>query len=242
MISLKNFKPGTRNFYVLLAIVATVVFIVFMLARQKKENFSFGSIFGKVKDVAVGVGQTYKQAGQQLYDQVKQNMPQAYSPQWTYRQWNGKTWSCPAGTYDYGGQDEKQCLVGSGPTGYAPQRWRWDGTTWGWSCPNNSTLTPEGQWEKKCIFGATGRQLIDGTWKCNNTQTDTGFNWDNTDWFNGGRQCSLGDGWNTVFTTRVFKDGKWTCPANTTDTGYNWGSKSSSGEDRGFAQCQYIGG
>lgn len=240
MMNLGTFKIGATTLYILLALCATVL-AIYMITR-KRENFSFGDIFKKVKNVAVNVGNTVKNTGEGVFNKVKDTVAPGYVPQWTYRQWNGKTWSCPAGSYDYGQNDEHQCLVGDGTTGFAPQSWRWDGKQWGWSCPANFTQTGDSDWNKKCLAGATGRQYIDGSWKCNNTQTDTGANWGTTDWYNAQRQCALGSGYNTVFTTRMYINNSWQCPPSTRDTGFNWGDKMADGSDAGAFQCQYIGG
>ena len=152
-----------------------------------------------------------------------------YKPGWAFRTWNGRTWECPQGSVDYM-RDENQCLTSE----YGPRLWRPDDEgTWGWSCPNGTTPNDSNDGNKKCIVGHNKKMLIDGVWRCTDTETDTGHTWENSDWFTAQKQCKRT---NSVFTHRMKIGGEWKCPPATTDTGFTWDN----GGDNGGKQCQYT--
>ncbi|AGE52492.1 hypothetical protein PBCVCvsA1_288L [Paramecium bursaria Chlorella virus CvsA1] len=212
-------KLQTKQMILLGVIAAVVVFIIFMLTRKKKEGFSIGNIFGKVKGAVTGtVGK--------VVNVVK---PQGYSPQFTNRLNYGKFWACPEGTTDWGSED-KQCLVSQ----YGPMIWRnKGGNEWGWGCPAGAAPNNSDDWNQKCIQGYSMKKLIDGQWRCTDTEIDTGKDWSNSDWYTAQQQCDRGN--NKVFTRRMYIDGKWQCPDGTWDTGFTW----SDGENGG-KQCKYY--
>jgi hypothetical protein len=149
-------------------------------------------------------------------------------PQYTYRVYDGKLWHCPEGAVDMGDQD-RQCLVSD----LGPPIWKVGGDgSWGWHCPNGTTPTDSSDWENKCVKGHSARQLVDGKWTCLDTETDTGKNWENSNWYDAHKQCYRNS---TVFTTRMSVGGKWMCPPGTTDTGYSWNQ----GYEIGRRQCKY---
>ena len=214
----------SQSSLILIASILVVLVIIF-ITRRKKEKFSFGSIFDKIKDVAVTVGKTTAGVATGVINKVTGG---GYKPTWAYRTWNGRTWECPPGSIDYGREDDKQCLTSAN----GPEVWRPDASgNWGWSCPNGTTPNNSNDGNQKCIAGYSGKVLVDGQWRCTDTETDTGRNWDNSDWFTAQQQCKRGD---TVYTYRMNVGGEWKCPPGTTDTGYSW-----SDGDNGGKQCQY---
>jgi len=189
--------------------------------KKKKEGFSIGSIFGKVKNVVGGaVGKVSSVVS-----------PPGYQPQYTTRINYGNFWACPEGSTDLGDQD-KQCLVSQ----YGPQMWRnTPGSGWSWSCPNGTAPNNSSDWNQKCVQAYSLRQNIDGQWRCLDTETDTGATWTNSDWYGAQKQCDRGN--NRVFTTRMYINNAWVCPPGTWDTGFTWSDGANGGK-----QCQYYGG
>ncbi|ABT14747.1 hypothetical protein NY2A_B348L [Paramecium bursaria Chlorella virus NY2A] len=214
-------KLQTRHMLVIGVVAAIVIFIIFMLTRKKKEGFSIGNIFGKVKSAVTGtVGK--------VVNVVK---PQGYKPEFVNRTWDGRVWRCPDGTTDYGAED-KQCLVSP----YGPMMWRnKGGNEWNWGCPNGTAPNNSDDWNQKCVQGYSMRQNIDEQWRCTDTEIDTGKDWSNSDWFSAQMQCDRGN--NRVFTRRMYINGAWKCPPGTVDTGRTWNDG-----EKGGDQCKYIGG
>jgi hypothetical protein len=61
----------------------------------------------------------------------------------------------------------------------------------------------------QCRAGRSKRKLINGVFKCYETEIDTD-----------GLNCMAGN--DIVFTTREYYNGKWLCPSGTVDTGFTW--------------------
>jgi hypothetical protein len=197
------------------AILLVIVLIVItMLRKPKKEKFSFNDIFKKVKNVGKKVGNVAKDGFNAAKNVVA---PNSYNPTYTNRVLYGnKVWACPEGTTDMG-DEARQCLTSQ----YGPQIWRNDGSgNWGWACPNGTALVNTGDWNQKCARGFSSRKLINGTWKCYDTEVDTGKTWENSDYYAAQQQCKTPD--DASFTTRAWDGKAWSCPAGTTDTGFSW--------------------
>lgn len=212
---------------VLVALAATILAVVLV---KRKESFSLGSIFKKVKDGVSKVVDGGKTAVGGAISAVKGGgggQP-AFVPTYTGRVWTGVDWACPWWSVETGLEDARGCITSQ----YHNPMWRWDGKEWGWSCPNGTTPTGEGQWEKKCEVGWMGRQLLDKKWQCPWGTEDSGKNWDNASWSEAQKQCRR----MRPYTVRHMIDGKWACPPGSTDTGRGWGQKG--GED----QCKWNGG
>jgi len=203
-------RPGTTAFYLACAIFAVIlVTILVNITKKKQENFSFKSIFSKIADV------------------VKP------SPKFVPRYWNGRTWSCPNGTIDYGDNynNGNGCLVDKfGPAVNG-------------KCPTNTVPVFSGDPNKMCMAGYSTRTYVgDGKYKCLDWQEDTGRDWSNGDWYAAQQQCKVN---NTVFTPPALTTAGWVCPPETTKkTGFAWGDKfvnqDGSIGDGGYAQCQYV--
>jgi len=201
------------------AILLVIVLIVItMLRKPKKEKFSFNDIFKKVKNVGKKVGNTVAGVAKDGFNAAKNVVaPNSYQPTYTNRVLYGnKVWACPEGTLDMG-DEARQCLTSQ----YGPQIWRNDGSgNWGWMCPNGSALVNTGDWNQKCAKGFSSRKLINGTWKCFDTEVDTGRTWENSDYYAAQQQCKTPN--DASFTTRAWDGQAWSCPAGTTDTGFSW--------------------
>ena len=216
-------------------IVAVAVVVMVMKRRTKREGFSFSSIGNAFKNFGKGVASSSVNLYHDVSGTGPSPSPPPYVPTYSGRQYDGNDWSCPSGTVDTGLEDARGCA----PIGqYMPPLWRWDGTQWGWSCPNWTVPTDSNvvgsQWEKKCLVGFSGRMVIDGTWTCPQGTTDTGHNW-NDPYYVALQQCQRSGG---AYTVRV-SDGKggWMCPAGSKDTGLGWSSPSNQ-----WNQCKWIGG
>jgi len=222
-------RPGTTAFYLACAIFAVIlVTILVNMTKKKQENFSFGSIFSKIADVGKNVGKTVAGTAVNIYNTVK-----PYNPKFVPRYWNGRTWSCPNGTIDYGDNynNGNGCLVDK----YGP--------TVNGKCPTNTVPVDSGDQNKKCLAGYSTRTYVgDGKYRCLDWQEDTGRDWSNSDWFTAHQQCKVN---NTVFTPPALTTAGWVCPPETTKkTGFVWGDKfvnqDGSIGDGGYAQCQYV--
>lgn len=201
-------------FALLALIFMSVVSITFH--GRKKENFSIGNIFNKVKNVALGVK-----------DKVVGivNKQDSYQPIYQGRTLtsNGSMWFCSQGVDSGATDDSKACLVS--PLG--PQVWREDGGNWGWYCPRGSTPNDSSDWNQKCVQGYSTKQLIDGNWRCLDSEMTTGKDWSNSDWYTAQQQCSGV----RAYTQRHKIGGKWTCPDGYIDTGLGWDAPD------GMVQC-----
>ncbi|AGE57894.1 hypothetical protein PBCVNW6652_114L [Paramecium bursaria Chlorella virus NW665.2] len=197
-----------------LALVIVLIVITMLLKKPaKKENFSFGDIFKTVKNVGKKVGEVAKDGFNAAKNVVA---PNSFQPTYTNRVLYKNLWACPSGTVDYG-DEARQCLTSQ----YGPQIWRADGAgNWGWACPNGTSLVNTGDWNQKCAKGFSQRKLIGGTWKCYDTEVDTGKTWENSDYYAAQQQCATGD--DASFTTRVYDGTNWVCPSGSVDTGFTW--------------------
>jgi hypothetical protein len=210
------------------ALVLVIILVVItMLCKPKpKDNFSFNVFEKKVTDTTKKVGNTV--AG------IAKNVvaPNSYRPTYTKRVLYGnKVFACPEGTLDMG-DEARQCLTSQ----YGPQIWRTDESgSWGWMCPNGSSLINTGDWNQKCAKGFSQRKLIGGTWKCYDTEVDTTLTWENSDYYAAQQQCKTPD--DASFTTRVWDGKNWSCPAGTTDTGFSWDDGAIGGK-----QCRILPG
>ena len=196
-----------------LALVIFLIVLTMLLKKPKKENFSFGEVFKKVKDVGKKVGNVAKDGFNAAKNVVA---PNSFQPTYTNRIFYKNLWACPPGTADMG-DEARQCLTSA----YGPMIWRAtsDGT-WGWACPNGTSLVNTGDWNQKCARGFSQRKLIGGTWKCYDTEVDTGRTWENSDYYAAQQQCATGD--DASFTTRIYDGKNWVCPSGSTDTGFTW--------------------
>ena len=246
----------TKTSMLLLAALAVVLLVIASLTIFKnKENFSFGDIFKKIKNVASNVFNKVKDVGGKVVGKVKdvegrvigkigdiipgggskvevkgKLFDKDFVPVYYYRERasNG-TWTCPKGTIDMGSNDDKQCLASE----IGPRIWRDTGNgEWGWKCAEGMTPNPVMDlWNQQCVRGWSQRRWINGGWKCYSTDEDTGMSWENAEWWAAWRQCKKGD--YPSVTTRMWDGKGWSCPPGTTDTGLDW----SDGKD-GFKQCK----
>ncbi len=227
-------------FLVVVAVVVLLAAGIFVMwKRQKREDGFFSNVGGffkgvgqKTAEIGKTVGTTVVNAGKTA-GTVVGIVPPPYAPTYSGRQWDNFDWSCPWWTVETGFQEPKACY--NKP--YTTQVWRWDGTKWGWSCPNGTVPNNDGQWEKKCLVGYMGRVYTDKGYMCPSGTTDTGKNWDNSDWYTAQQQCQRGG----PYTTRIPVNGKWVCPPGSKDTGMSWGNTDPKDPDRGWKQCMWVG-
>ncbi len=216
-----------------LVVVAIVVLLsaggYVMWRRQKRED----GFFSDVGNFFKGVGQKAADLGKNVAGKVGIVQP-AYVPTFSGRQWDNYDWSCPWWTVESGNSDNNKACY---KQPFTSQVWKWDGTKWGWACPNGTTPNNDGQWEKKCVVGYMGRVYTDKGYVCPSGTTDTGKNWDNSDWHTAQQQCQRGG----PYTTRIPVGGKWVCPPGSKDTGLSWGSTDPKDPDRGWKQCKWTG-
>lgn len=158
--------------------------------------------------------------------------PAKYQVTYRGREWDGKDWSCPAGTIETGNSDDSKACITSQ---FHPPTWRNNGKEWSHSCPNLTVETGEQEWEKKCEVGWVHRQQIDGKWQCPPETEDSGKTWDNSPWKDAQKQCKV----KGPYTRRTLGTDKktWVCPEGTKDTGLTWTSPQNGGN-----QCKWIGG
>ena len=245
-----------RATYLLLAAAALAfVSVMACMARNKKETFSLGDFFKKVKNFGQNVGEkvvnTGKNVGEKIVDSGKNVVGKIgdiipgggskvevrgkifdanFVPVYKYRERasNG-TWTCPRGTVDMGTNDDKQCLASE----IGPRIFRnlGDGN-WGWKCAEGTAPNPGANlWNQQCVRGWSQRRYINGKWRCYSTDTDTNADWSNTEWWGAHRQCLKGE--YPSVTTRMWDGKGWSCPPGTDDTGLDW----KDGKD-GFKQCK----
>ena len=215
--------PGATEIGVVVAGLTLVVLVVLHLTRgSRREGFSFGNLFKKVtsgvstgvntvKNTAVGGFNTAKGV-------VNNVVNKPYAPTYVGRAWNGFEWECPTDTVDTGRSNDVACLASS----HMHPLWRWNGSSWGWSCPNGTAPTAEGEWNKRCEKGWIFRAAANGTYACPGGTWDSGATWSNSTWHGAHKQCKL----STMYTTRMWDGRKWSCPAGTTDTNRTWGMAS----------------
>jgi hypothetical protein len=153
--------------------------------------------------------------------------PPPFAPTYSGRVWDGLDWSCPDGTVDTGQEDARACVTSQ----FHPPVWKAgnDGA-WGHNCPNGTTPTPEGQWEKKCEVGYTSRVLAGDKWECPAGTSDTGKDWGNSTWHEAQKQCKRSG----AYTLRVQSGDAWVCPPATKDMGVSWG------QPNGEKQCKWV--
>lgn len=214
-------------FAALAALVTALV--VYRLAPMRRERFSFGGLWDKVKDKAGDVADLAKKKGSLSGEQpapqpASQPAPQpvaqptpapqpAYTPTFVARVRDGADWACPANTVDNGAADNAKACISSQ---FHPPVWRWNGKEWGWGCQNGTTPTSQEIWEKKCEVGYTTRVMSGGTWQCPTGTTDTKKNWDNADWFEAHKQCKR----SSPYTGKITDEkGAAVCPGGSKDTG-----------------------
>lgn len=189
-----------------LLLVILLTIITMLLKKPKKENFDFIAAKNAIA-------------------------PNSFRPTFTKRVlYKNKVSACPPGTLDYG-DEARQCLTSQ----YGPMIWRNDGGKWQWACPNGSTPIKSSDWNQKCMKGFSQRKLINGIWKCYDTEIDTGKTWENSDYYAAQQQCATGE--DSSFTTRIFYGKAWVCPTGTVDTGFNWNDKGV-----GSKQCRILPG
>ena len=236
----KKFVVFVSDNPVAIALFAVVVLVIITSMSRSRENFSLGDVFGKIKDIGKKVGNVAKDTFNKAKSVVAKD---TYKAQFVNREAYSFGWACPPGSVDYGRED-RQCLISE----FGPMLWRppVSGTgDWAWSCPRGTTPNNTEDWEKKCVKGFSGAKYINNSWKCFDTETNTGKNWENSDWYEGHRQCKA-DGVATVFTTRENIGGSWKCPDETKDTGKDWKQTEKMADGRvvdvGSYQCQRIGG
>ena len=137
----------------ILAIAAVVLVIagIIITHRRRRENFSLGNIFGKIKKTAVNTATTVASTVTGAYGMARGAFVQPRDmPQYTTREWTGKTWSCPEGSVDMAKQGAEQCLVSE----LGPMIWKADDNgAWSWICPRGTTPNNSPDWENKCIKG-----------------------------------------------------------------------------------------
>ena len=168
----------SRTSILLLAALAVVLLIIVsMTFFKKQENFSFGSIFSKIKDIGGNVVDKVKDVGGNVVDKVKdvgggfvgkigdiipgggskvevqgKIFDKDFVPIYVYReQAKNGTWTCPKGTVDMGTNDDKQCLSSEiGPRIYRDLA---DGTgNWGWKCAEGTVPNPgANEWNQQCV-------------------------------------------------------------------------------------------
>ena len=245
----------TKNTMMLLAALFLLL-IVSLIIFRRQENFSFGDILdkikdvgGKVVDVGKGIGDKVVDITQQFTDKIGDMLPgggggskvevkgkifdKDFKPIYVYREKapNG-VWTCPKGTVDYGTNDDKQCLASEiGPRIFRDLA---DGTgNWGMKCPEGAVPNPGTDLpDQQCVRGWTQRRWIDGAWRCYSTDIDTGISWENSEWWASWRQCKKGE--YPSVTTRMWDGKGWSCPPGSTDTGLDW----KDGPADGFKQCK----
>ena len=243
----------------LAALVVVLLIIISLTIFKKQENFSFGDIFNKVKDVGGNVINKVKDVGGDVVDKVKDVgggivgkigdvftgggdgskvevkgmlFDADFVPIYYYREKasNG-AWTCPKGTVDMGTNDDKQCLASE--LGPRINRDLGDGTgNWGWKCAEGTVPNPGTDLpNQQCVRGYSQRRYIDGQWRCYAGDEDTGVSWENAEWWASWRQCRKGE--YPSITQRMWNGTGWSCPPGTDDTGLDW----KDGND-GFKQCK----
>jgi hypothetical protein len=202
-----------RTTYILLAALALVVFIIFMITN-KKENFSFGNIFKKVKDFGKNVGEKVvdvgKNVGEKVVD-VGKNVGEKVVD-------TGKSVVGKIGDLLPGGGSKVEVKGKIFNDDFVPvYQYRERASNGVWTCPKG-TVDMGTNDDKQCLISEIGpriyRDLADGTgnwgWKCaEGTVPNPG-----TDKWN--QQCVRG------WTQRKYINGAWRCYPTDEDTGISW--------------------
>lgn len=199
----------------LLAALAIVIFVIFMVTKKEKFSINWADEIKRVKESSAS---DKKASGNSTVDLLS-----GEAPRYTWRQQERPgLWICPDGTVDYGTNDDKQCLTSSlGP--------KVNGR-----CPFGTVPNSKGTWDKQCIKGYVTRKYINGAWRCYSTARDTGADWGkskNPDVDH--QQCLLKSDVIST-TTRMWNGSGWSCPPCTTDTGLDW----IDGWGKGHKQCR----
>ena len=240
-----------------LAILAVAVFVAWRIQRARRTEKFFDKIGNAFKTAAGAVVKTgvaikdgavsgYKAVTGQATDQVSNLQDQAgniqgqfqqpaYVPTFSGREFDKYDWSCPWWTVETGNPDNSKACY---KRPYTSPAWKdVGGGKWDWGCPNGTTPTGDSQWEKRCLVGYMGKVYTDEGWKCPSGTTDTGKNWDNSQGYEGHKQCERGG----PYTTRISINKKWVCPPGSKDTGLTWTSATRDDPDRGYKQCKWTG-
>lgn len=229
----------------MIAVVALLAIGGFVAwSRSRRENGFFsgiGHLIGNAGEAIAGAGKEFGSATAQAYSSPGTSPspptpapPPPYVPTFSGRQFDKMDWSCPWWTVESGSTDDSKACYKQPYVGLA---WKWDGTKWGWACPNGTVPNNDSQWEKKCVVGYTGRVYTDNGWVCPGGTTDTGKNWGNSDWYGAQQQCQRSG----PYTTRIPVNKKWVCPPGSKDTGISWGNKDPNDPEREWKQCKWTG-
>jgi hypothetical protein len=167
---------------IIIAAIAIVLILIFVV-MARKETFAPGADFATLNNIKYSPARPNAVIYQNMYEPT-------YTSKITY---GGRIRACPPGTTDVG----DKCLTSE------------FGPLINGKCPANMLENASEDVNMQCRAGRSKRKLINGVFKCYETEIDTD-----------GLNCMAGN--DTVFTTREYYNGKWLCPSGTVDTGFTW--------------------
>ena len=203
----------SKTAMMLMAALIIVLIVIFFTVFRKQENFSFGSVFNKIKDVGKNVGEKIVDVGKNVGEKVVDVGKDVGS---TVKDFTlnvtGKIGDMLPGS----GGSKVEVRGKIFDKNFVPiYVYRERASNGAWTCPKNSVDYGTND-DKQCLVSELGPRIWRDTgngvwgWKC---PEGTVPNPSNNEW---NQQCVRG------WTQRRYINGKWTCYSTDEDTGISW--------------------